>query len=45
VLATVNAKDGTYSIRYQGRTLDRRVEEMRPHVALMAFIAKVMPHM
>ena len=42
-IASINAEDGNFSIRFQGRTLDRRNQEVRPHIDYLVFATLIMP--
>ena len=42
-IATINADEGNISIRHQGRTLDRRNQEVRPHIPFLVFASMTMP--
>ena len=41
--SSINAADGNISIRYQGRTLNRRNQEVRPHIPYLVFAALLQP--
>ena len=44
-LKSINESEGNVSVRFQGRTLDRRNAEVRPHVAFLVYASMYLPEL
>ena len=43
-ISSINDGEGNITVRFQGRTLDRRHQEVRQHVPYFIFVATLIPH-
>ena len=43
-IRSINADEGNFSVRFQGRTLDRRNQEVRPHLPYLVYASILQPH-